>query len=643
MVLTLLTLALFASVVTPPANIVTQGVPPLPADRAQRVIQYTDFRSASLQDWSPDGQGILVLTRFGEAAQVHRVRRPLGARTQLTYGSPVRDWTSPYRSALYPPGRSDAFLFLRDVGGDENMQIHRYDFASVRETLLTDGKSRSSGVVFSPKGDLFAYASNRRNGKDMDIWVGTLEGPKAQRLAVQLEGGGWQAADLSADGKQLLLFEYVSISQSHLWVVELSSGQKRRITPEGGQKVAYGDALFAPDGRSVFARSDRAGEFSQLVQLELGSGKERTLAAHPWDVAELTLSRDGRLLAYTVNEGGYSRLHLYDLRRKASRRLEVPSGVVDGLRWSPDGRQLGFTLTAHDTPPDAFSIAIKDGALTRWTQSEVGYTKPSELPPPELVKWKSFDGLELAGFLYRPPPRFEGRRPVLVRIHGGPEAQSTPGFLGDANYLLLELGMAVLLPNVRGSTGYGKTFVDLDNGFKREDTYRDIETLFDWIAQDPRLDPGGIVVNGGSYGGHMTLAVATRYSDRIRGAISVVGISSFVTFLETTAEYRRDLRRVEYGDERDPQMRAFMERIAPMAHADKIKKPLMLIQGRNDPRVPVGEADQMAKVVAHSGVPVWYIVANDEGHGFRKKQNLEYQLVAIARFLETVVSAAPSR
>lgn len=639
----LIALVLSTSVVTPPANITTQGVPPIPASSAERVIRYTDFRSASLQDWSPTSREVLILTRFAEGAQVHRVRQPLGARTQLTYGPPVRDWTAPYKSAQFAPNRADAFVFLRDVGGSENMQIYRYDFATAKETLLTDGKSRNGGVLWSPKGDLFAYVSNRRNGKDMDVWVGGIDGPQSHRLAVQLEGGGWQASDLSRDGKQLLLLEYISVNESYLWLADVTTGEKRLLTPKGGEKVAYGEAAFSHDAKRVFVSSDRGTEFSQLAQLDVASGVEKALTKNQWALKDLAVSRDGRSIAYTLNEAGYTRLFVYDLRGRRSRQLKLPDGVVNGPKWSRDSREIGFTLANWKSPEDAYSVSVRDGKVTRWTESEVGYTNPSALPPAELVKWKSFDGLELSGFLYRPPARFTGPRPVLVSIHGGPESQSTPGFLGSTNYVLLELGMAVLLPNVRGSSGYGKTFVALDNGMKREDTYRDIEALFDWIGKQKSLDASSIIVTGGSYGGHMSLAIATRYSDRIKGAISVVGISSFITFLETTAEYRRDLRRVEYGDERDPQMRAFMERIAPMSHAAKIKKPLLLIQGRNDPRVPIGEADQMAKVVASNGVPVWYVVGNDEGHGFRKKQNIEFQMVTVARFLETLASPAKTQ
>ncbi|MDM7924655.1 MAG: prolyl oligopeptidase family serine peptidase, partial [bacterium] len=251
----------------------------------------------------------------------------------------------------------------------------------------------------------------------------------------------------------------------------------------------------------------------------------------------------------------------------------------------------------------------------------------------ELVRWKSFDGRMISGFLYSPGPAFTGKRPVIVEIHGGPEGQARPGFQGRKNYWVNEMGIAILQPNVRGSSGYGKTFLKLDNGFLREDSYKDIGTLLDWIRERPDLDPDRVLVTGGSYGGHMTLAVASLYSDRIRCSVSVVGISNLVTFLENTSGYRQDLRRAEYGDERDPKMRAFLQRIAPMNNADRIGKPLFIIQGANDPRVPASEAEQMMSTLKGRGIPAWSLVAKDEGHGFAKKKNQDFQFYSTILFM----------
>jgi len=296
---------------------------------------------------------------------------------------------------------------------------------------------------------------------------------------------------------------------------------------------------------------------------------------------------------------------------------------------------LAFTMETARSSADVYTLDVASGSVDRWTTSELGGLNAEKFSQPELVSWKSFDGREITGFLYRPDAsRFPSKRPVSIEIHGGPEGQARPDFLGPWNYLLNELGVAILLPNIRGSSGYGKTYLQLDNGFLREGSYKDIGALLDWIRTRPELDADRIVVGGGSYGGHMTLAVAYLYSDRIRCAVDVVGPSNLVTFLEHTSGYRRDLRRVEYGDERDPKMRAFLEKIAPANNAEKIRKPLFVIQGANDPRVPLSESEQMVARIRQVGTPVWYLMAKDEGHGFAKKANRDYQFYATVEFMK---------
>jgi dipeptidyl aminopeptidase/acylaminoacyl peptidase len=337
----------------------------------------------------------------------------------------------------------------------------------------------------------------------------------------------------------------------------------------------------------------------------------------------------------TTNEDGFSVPRLLDV---ATGRVTippgVPAGVITGLLWHANGRDLGFTLASARSPADVYSLDAETGKIERWTCSETGGLDPGAFAEPERIAWESFDGRRIPGFLYQPPARFRGPRPVVIQIHGGPESQSRPGFLLRHNFLLNELGVAMIFPNIRGSAGYGKTYLQLDNGFRREDSYRDIGALLEWIGTRPELDAERVMVTGGSYGGHMTLAVATRYDDRIRCSVDIVGPSNLVTLLENTAEYRKDLRRAEYGDERDPEMRAFLERTAPLNHAERITKPLFVIQGGNDPRVPRSESEQMVAAVRRNGTPVWYLMARDEGHGFAKKRNVDYQLYATVLFME---------
>ena len=573
---------------------------------------------------------MLIATRFGDTPQLHVVKMPEGARQQLTF------FPDAVTSARFHPKTGDYIVFSKDIGGGEWYQLYRYEVKSGDVQLLTDGKSRNLLGPWSSKGDRIAYMSTRRTGKDTDLWVMDPSDPKSDRLLTQLEGGGWQPLDWSPDDKHILLEEELSINESYLWLVDSITGEKTALTPrDSKEQISYGDAQFSKDGGSIYVTTDRDSEFHRLAYMDLASKKTKYLTTNiPWDVEMFDLTEDGKRVAFVTDEDGASVLHVLDTASgRESPVPKLPNGVITALRWHRDGNELGFSLTNARDPGDCYSLEVNTGKLERWTSSETA-VKTEEFPQAELVTWKTFDGKMISGFLYKPAAKFTGRRPVMVMIHGGPEGQSQPNFLGRYNYLLNEMGIALIYPNVRGSTGYGKTFSLLDNGFKREDTYKDIDALFDWIATRADLDADRIAVMGGSYGGHMTLAVSTFYSGRIRCSVDIVGMSNLVTFLEHTEAYRRDLRRVEYGDERDPKMREFLERIAPMNNIEKIKKPLLVIAGKNDPRVPVSESQQIADALKKQGTPVWLMIAKDEGHGYRKKPNQDFQFYATVEFLQ---------
>jgi dipeptidyl aminopeptidase/acylaminoacyl peptidase len=617
--------------IKPGENLVVQGLPPIPGSLADEVRRYTESRSASFSDWHPTERSILISTRFANTTQIHRVKQPGGARTQLTF------FDEPIDYATYEPRTGRYFLFPKDIGGNEFDQIYRYDAADGRVTLLTDGgRSQNDGIEWSTRGDRIAYGSTRRNGADRDIYVMDPLDPKSDHLVLEVSGGGWSVLDWSPDDRQLLIGEYTSVNESRLWLLDLESGEKSLLTEPGSEPVSYRSAQFSKDGAGLYLTTDKDAEFQRLSHMDLATKRISVLVdSIPWDVEGLDLSPDGRTIAFATNEAGISRLYLFDVAGHKLTRIEaVPTGIGGDLKWHPKGRDLAFTIRSARSPSDVYSIDTETGELSRWTESELGGLVATELAEPRLVSWPTFDGREITGFLYEPPARFSGKRPVIVDIHGGPEGQSRPGFAGRYNYVLNELGVALLLPNVRGSTGYGKSFVKLDNGTKREDAVKDIGALLDWIAKQPNLDASRIMIMGGSYGGYMTLACATHFSDRIRCAIDVVGISNFNTFLKNTESYRRDLRRAEYGDERDPAMREFFERTAPLNNAGKIAKPLFVVQGGNDPRVPRSEAEQMVERVAKNGTPVWYLMARDEGHGFRKKENVDFQFYATILFVQ---------
>ncbi len=619
-----------AATLMPNENLVAEGIPAIPLTLVETVNRYTEFRSAGLSSWHPIRREMLISTRFGDVPQVHTVRFPLGARKQLTFFAEAPS------GASYQPTQGKYFVFSRDVGGNEFSQNYRYDIATGDVTLLTDGNAKNSRGVWSQAGDRMAYTSTRRNGKDTDLYLIDPQTPASNRRLADVEGGGWYPLDWSPDDRQLLVLEYLSINESNLWLFDAATGAKTPLTTKGKEPVAYGGGVFSKDGKGLYVMSDRESEFQRLAYLDLASKRYTALTSQiPWDVEDLDLSRDGKRLAFVTNEDGASVLHLLDTATQRELPLpKLPLGGIAGIAWHPNSKELGLTLISARSTADVYALDVTTNTLERWTESETGGLNTATFSEPTLVRWQSFDGKSISGFLYRPPAKFTGKRPVIINIHGGPEAQYRPGFLGRNNYYLNELGVALLFPNVRGSSGYGKTFLKLDNDYRREDSVKDIGALLDWIATQPDLDADRILVTGGSYGGYMSLAVATTYSSRIRASIDIVGISNFVSFLERTESYRRDLRRVEYGDERDPKMREFLLKISPLNNAANIKKPLFVIHGQNDPRVPLNEAEQIIATVRQSGTPVWSLIAKDEGHGFAKKKNVDFQFYATIKFIQ---------
>ncbi|QSX74518.1 S9 family peptidase [Lysobacter arenosi] len=609
-------------------NRTSENIPAIPPALMEQLNRYQNTRGATFAGWN--GDCMLISTRFAETAQAHRVCQPLGMREQLTF------YAEPLAAIEAAPAASklDGFVFGKDVGGNEFWQLHWFDLKTRATTLLSDGKARNQGPLFAHDGSRFAWSSTARNGKDTDLWVMDFATKKSRALVT--EGGLWNAMDFSPDGRQLLVMKYVSAAEAYPGLVDVDSG-KLTMFPVDGGKASFKGFKFAPDGKSVYFISneqidDRAQEFHSLRFHNPATGKFEVLTAStPWDVEDLEIADDGRHLAYTTNEDGIYKLHVLALpSHKPVKLPELPIGLVVNLGFSPDGKRLAVTMNSATSPSDVHVVDLGKASLTRWTRSEVGGLDPAKFVAPTLVHYPTFDTVDgkprmIPAFYYRPANVPAGKRiPVVINIHGGPEGQSLPTFNPTAQFLANELGVAMLLPNVRGSEGYGKTFLDLDNAAKREDSVKDIGALLDWIGQQPELDASRIGVYGGSYGGYMVLSSLMHYSDRIKAGIDVVGISHFGTFLKNTESYRRDLRRAEYGDERDPQMAQVFEQISPLNHADRIASKLFVAQGKNDPRVPYSEAEQIVKAVRGNGQPVWYLLFDDEGHGFRKKSNVDY-------------------
>ncbi len=648
----------------PPA-VVTEQVPVVPQALVDRLEKYQQTRSAGFDGWDPAGQGILINTRFGPTSQLHRVFAPGGRRQQVsffaepTYGSPL------------PAAQDGALLAIHSAGGNENNQIYLLDSRTGSSQRLTDGTSRHSLHAVSSNGRRMVVGSNRRNGRDTDLLLMDPRNSAKTRTLLETTGEYWVGEDL-APGTQtaLLMRQYVSINETYpallTWKNDDGDSQQVQgvkqtlIPPPPGttdKKVSVGSMSFAPDGKHAWLSSDALGEFRALALLNLESMSYVWPAPNlPGDVESLVVEPTSGMVAFTINHAGTSQLYLLkpgkldgDAGDHQVTRVDLPRGIVSSLEFSPAGAHLGFTLSQPDAPSEAYSLRIRPEeekfpipagcevrpGLVRWTFSEVGPLDPATFVTSQPITFKSFDDREIPADYYR-PRRASAKRPVavLISIHGGPESQSRPYFSGTDQFYVNELGIAVIKPNVRGSNGYGKTYLRLDNAQLREDSVRDIGALLDWIEKQDELDASRVAVIGGSYGGYMVLSSLMHYSDRLTAGVDIVGVASFASFLKNTSAYRRDLRRAEYGDERDPAMQAYFAKVDPAQNADRIRAALLVAHGRNDPRVPFSEAEQVVTAVKKNGQRPWTVYADNEGHGFAKKPNRDYLTAVIALFLQ---------
>ena len=625
-------------------NLVMQDIPEIPASVVTSLNRYQNVRSAGFLDWTVDGKGIFVSTRFGDVSQVHHVGHPGGARQQITF------FDEPVGGLQRQPGGSK-MIFTMDAGGSEFSQIFLLDPGSTDDAImLTDGESRNGSVVWDRTGEKIAYRSTRRNGASNDVWMMDVSNPETARIVLPSPDGTlWSASDFSKDRRKLLILNYVGNADSRIHLLDIASGELRLLAGDADNPSLNFPFAFDHDGTGFWFITDMKGDYRQLAWQSLEEGSEPVIVTEniPWNVEGGDISHDRKRGVFTVNVDGMSQVFLLDMISRDFTQVSViPTGLAGGMEFSPDDSRLGLTLNTAKTPSDSFVLklgkgALEYGELKRWTYSEVGGLDTENFVEPELVHYPTFDSAnggpeKIPAWVYK--PEGQGPHPVIIAIHGGPEGQSRPSFSSTYQMWVDKLGAVVIRPNVRGSAGYGKYYMSLDNGFKREDSVKDIGALLDWIATQPDLDQDRVAVYGGSYGGYMVLACSVHYSDRLKAAVDVVGISNFVTFLENTQDYRRDLRRAEYGDERKPAMREHLQNISPLNHVDKIKIPMLVVQGQNDPRVPVTEAIQVVDALRAQGQPVWYMNALNEGHGYRKKENRDvYQQAAIMFLQEYLV------
>jgi len=616
-------------------NLIFDNIPDAPAELADSLDGYLSARQATPLGWSPKGQ-LLISTRFGDVEQLHVVEQAAGERRQLTF------LHEPITEAEFSPdpGRP-SFFFLKDVGGNENAQLYYQRLGEPKPKLLTDGKSLNGAALWSNSGREIAFFSTARDGVNYDIDIVEPAAGTLPHLAVTGDDSAWYPLDWSPDDRKLLVLKYVSIGEGYLYVVDLSSGQKREVDPAAG-KVGIAGAKFSRDGQGVYLISDRDSEFKKLRYVNLFTAEKAILSDHiPWDVEELAISRDGHYLAYVSNEAGASKLNVVDLRTHQDLtppRLPAP-GIIDHVKFDAEGKRLVFGFSSAALPRDAYVLDLANNRLEAWTHSEAGAVDTAKFVTPRLTQFPTFDrndGRSRQEPVYVYEPAARGVHPVLLMLHGGPESQFRPGFDPWLQYVVNELGFAVVAPNLRGSSGYGKAYLALDNGMLRDDVVKDLGAIIVWVSSQSTFDRKHVAVAGGSYGGFLALAALANYGDRLIGGVDLAGIADFISFLTNTAPYRQSLRRAEYGDERDPDMRAYLRRISPLTNADRISKPLLVVHGKNDPRVPLGEAEQIVARLRSRGGEVWYLQAKDEGHGFRKKQNRDAYYRTFAQFIKSL-------
>ena len=640
-------------IVTPNANLHIEGIPPIPKVLADSVARYADFRGHRFIAWHPKKQEMIVAHRAAGSStnQLFSVKSAMGELT------PITNHADPISGATIEPTEGKYIVFEASKGGSEAFQMFRQDVDGQPAAQITDSNFRHSRAAWrrindKPTGELLfsSVPLDRNLSAEQKTNIATTyrlidpKQPDKSRVVAELPGTGWFGGSFDRAGNQILLTRYVSANESEVWIHSLDTGQRERVLPaSNGAKSTYFAGRFSRDGKGIFVVSDRDGEFRELMFYDLKAKTVKSLTRGlPYDVEDASEDDEGdddgsRIIYTRLNVKGKNELRAYDSATFKEVAIKgVPDGTIRSVSTRRGSAEIVLNVVSARSPGDVYALNPMTGARVPWTKA-ASPMDMSNFKSQDIITWKSFDGREISGLINRAPSRFTGKRPVVINIHGGPEAQAKIGFSGRWNYFVDELGITVIAPNVRGSSGFGKTFLDLDNGYKREDSVKDIGALLDWVATQPDLDASRVLVTGGSYGGYMSLAVSTNYPDRIAGAIDVVGISHFVTFLETTESYRRDLRRVEYGDERDPKMREFLNSISPLTNAHKIKKPLLVVQGKNDPRVPYTEAEQIVARARANGSTVWYLRAENEGHGFARRENADYYFYSMVRFMQDTI------
>lgn len=628
---------------TPNTNLMLQGIPPIPESLKKDVAKYSDFRGHAFVDWHPTRREMLVTHRktVGKTSQLFRVSAPMAEPEQLT------NFADAVTTASYEPRDGRYIVFERRSADSEATQLYRLDLASKDVTLLSDVSKRneiqgwlhrrSQLLVSSTPVSKRSAAGERAIVKQTLSLIDPAD-PQRQRHITELSGSGWYVSGISPNDTQLALVHHISAEETQLWLLDIATANLTQILPVPKSKTSavYLGAGFKADNSGLFVITNQSGEFSQLMFYRFSSKQLTPVATSvPADITSASVAEDGKLLSLQTNVEGRDELRLLDARSlKEMPAPKLPAGTFAAAVFHRKLPALAFSLNNAQGPSQIYTLNPTTGNTEQWTRPAIPEgIEPSRFSESQIVRWKTFDTRLISGLVNLPPGQFSGKRPVMVLTHSEPDDQARIGFLGRINYLIDELGVAVIQPNVRGSSGYGKSFLALDNGRLRENAIKDIGALLDWIETQPNLDASRVLVSGGGYGGYMSLAVAAKYPKRIAGVIDVAGITDFVTYMRNSDSYTRDLLRVEYGDERDPSLREFLSSISPLNAANRVTKPLFVVQGMSDAIVPYTDTDRLLTLARDKKNPVWYLRADNEGHGFSIAENADFQFYATIMFV----------
>lgn len=614
----------------PGPDIQVEGIPRIPKSLVSEVNKYNYSFGWPVVGWNDSGNEIMLKNKSG-GFSLYIASVP---------GRIPRNWLRHKESFvydIYPDPQKRYFVYNKDSKGDEVFQMYLFDSESKQSTLLSDGLSRDTEPVWSRSGKKFAFSCSKKGEMGVSLCLMEPLVKKLIRPLVKTTGNYFVTQDWSPDDNNIVYCEFYSNTLSRIWLKNMRTGKTEALTNHTRSDQAYYDSVqFSQDGNGLYFITDRQGEYRRPAYMDIKTRKMSYLINDiDWDVEKLLMSPDGANLALVFNVNGISKLYLYNVKdRKYSLIDMAEEGLITNLSWNPQSTFLAFNFTSYKTPGDVRVLDVAGLKIDLWLKGFTGNLSVNEWSAPELISWKSFDGRIITGYMYRPPAKFIGKRPVIIDIHGGPEDQYRPSFGYSENYIISEMGIVKIYPNIRGSVGFGKTFLDLDNGKLRINAVKDVGALINWIKNQQDMDTSRILVQGASYGGYVSLSAATLYGSDIKAVIAESMPANLATFIATTKEWRRPIQRLEYGDERQEQMKLFMNRTSPVSHIKKLSSPVFIIHGGNDVRAPISEAEIVIKEVKKNNIPLWQLIAINEGHDFINSHTWLFRLCSVMQFVK---------